>query len=189
MGIKAALTILSVLIGCLAHTAANAAADARPKDSPAKGEKSCSIGQLTSEFLERQHDDAVAKAGVHFYMKTSSYLRFSVSRSGAITVSIAEDTFPGSKFYFLIDGKRYAGEAHYQLPLDQKALSALKQDKQIDFTYTGWPDRNEMSRQDIFSGFTKAYDECLAFLGGKPKPARSTATTPQGGPVSLLPKN
>jgi hypothetical protein len=159
--VAAAMAIGSLLIS---PAPVFAAADARPRSSPAKGTKDCVIGQYTSEHLEKQHKDAVAKAGVQFYMKTSSYLKFSVQKSGSVNVSIAEDTYPGSKFYFMIDGKRYSGEARYQLPLDATALAALKAEKLIQFTYTDWPHRTEISRDDVFSGFSKAYDECRQFL-------------------------
>jgi hypothetical protein len=63
----------------------------------------------------------------------------------------------------MIDGVRYSSDAKYQLRLDTKALTALKQDKLIDFTYTTWPYRNEVSRKDVFSDFANAFDECLKF--------------------------
>jgi hypothetical protein len=160
------MKVTTAVIGLLLlwSTQAYAVADARPRSSPAKGTKDCVIAQSTSEHLTKRHEDAVAKARVHFYMQTSSYLKFSVQKSGSVNVSIAEDTYPGSKFYFMIDGKRYSGEARYQLPLDAAALAALKADKLIQFTYTDWPHRTEISRDDIFSEFTKAYDECRKFL-------------------------
>ncbi|MCP1765550.1 hypothetical protein [Bradyrhizobium japonicum] len=156
----AALALLT-----MAPQIANASSEARPRTAPAKGTRECLIAQVQSEFLSAKHEDDVRRAGVPFYAKTMSYLKFRVLPSGAITVSIAEDTYPGSTFYFMVAGKRYSGQSQYQLPLDGNALAALKQDKLIDFTYTTWPHRNEVSRQDIFSGFAKAYDECRAFFG------------------------
>jgi hypothetical protein len=154
---------------------ASASSEARPRTAPAKGTKECVIAQSRSEFLSARHEDNVRKAGVTFYEKTTSYLKFRVLPSGVITVSITEDTYPGSKFYFMVAGKRYSGQSQYQLPLDGNALAALKQDKLIDFTYTTWPYKNEVSRQDIFSGFATAYDECRSFLGNGSTKANTQA--------------
>jgi hypothetical protein len=168
LGIVALCAALGVHI-----TAADASSEARPRTAPAKGTKECLIAQVESEFLSAKHEEDVRKSGVNFYAQTMSYLKFRVLPSGSITVSIAEDTYPGSSFYFMIAGKRYSGQSQYQLPLDGNALAALRQDKLIDFTYTMWPDRHEVSRQDVFSDFGKAYDECRSFFGVAPRSAKS----------------
>jgi hypothetical protein len=157
------VSVYAVLLVALAGPAA-AKSEARKIDAPAKGAKSCVIDQIDSEFLQQLHKETSQRLGVKFYMKTSSYLKFRVLPSGALSVSIAEDTYPGSRFYFMVDGSRYSGDARYQIALDSKAAMALKQDKPVDFTYTIWPYRNEVSRKDVFSGFTAAYDECRAYL-------------------------
>lgn len=168
MGIKTALAVACLL--SFASVEAEAKASAQPKSAPAKGENSCLVKQYTSEYLTREHEAAKAKAGIPFYMQTSSYLTFKVMKSGTVLVAMSETTYPGGTVYLMIDGKRYSSRSNTWIQLDAPALAALKQDKLIDFTYPHWPDRNEISRKDIFSGFTAAYDECLMFLGGKPKP-------------------
>lgn len=173
---------IATLASILTSASAYGSADARTRTSPAKGTKDCVISQSASEYLEQKYQEIKATAGVPFYMKKSSYMKFTVLRSGGVNVSIAENTYPGSKFYFMIDGKRYSGDARYQLPLDAKAVAALRADKLINFTYTGWPDRNEMSREDIFAGFSAAYTECLTFLGAGSK------TQPAFAPISLTPR-
>jgi hypothetical protein len=145
-------------------TSACARADAEPKSSPAKGTKECLIGQPRSEFVAERHAEVVRKMGVKFYEPMTSRLKFRVLKSGSVTVSITDDVFPGTKVYFMVGGKRYAGGARQQLRLDGHALTALKQDQPIDFTYTIWPYRNEVNRKDAFSGFAAAYDECRRYL-------------------------
>lgn len=159
------------------------------KDAPAKGEKSCVISQLTSEFLERRKDELHANSRVKFYVQTMSSLKFSVKRNGSIAVSVVEDKYPGTRVYFMVDGKRYVGDAGYQLPLDSHALTALKQEKQVDFTYTAWPDRNEISRQDVFSDFAKAHTDCVEYLGGKVAPSKKAKSDAETKPLDLSPKN
>lgn len=153
------------------------------KELPAKGERQCRVAQLTSPFLEAEHLAANAKAGIAFYMQTSSYVKFRVLLSGALLVAMSEQTYPGSKFYFMIDGKRYSGPSASYLQLDPHAVAALKSEKPFDFTYTDWPDRTEISRKDVFAGFSKALDECLVFLGGKSRGSRANVV-----PLSLSPK-
>ena len=137
----------------------HAAASAVPRESPAKGEKSCLIKQYTSEYLERWAAEQRAKArGLHFYVKTSSYLTFKVMRSGTLGITVNEDTYPGSTQYFMIDGRRFSSRASHWAEIDSVALAALKVDKLIDFTYVDWPHRSEISRKDVFSGFAKAYE-------------------------------
>jgi hypothetical protein len=154
------------------------------KELAAKGERQCRIAQFTSPYLDAEHRAAEAKAGVPFYMQTMSYLKFRVLKSGAIMVAMSEDIYPGSTFYFLIDGKRYSGPAKYYLQLDARALAALKQDKLFDFTYTNWPYRNEINRKDIFTGFSRAYDDCLAFLSGRGGDARAAAAPLEPKPTA-----
>lgn len=173
MGIKAA--VAAAIVAMAIPNAASAKASANVTSSPAKGETKCLIKQLTSEYLTKEHEAAKAKAGISFYMQTMSYLTFRVQKSGAVLVAMNEDIYPGSTFYFMIDGKRYSGRAGYYVQLDSPALNALRQDKLIDFTYTHWPYRNEISRKDVFSGFSAAYDECLLAFGRKPKPAKPAA--------------
>lgn len=181
MGTKATLAaVISLLVG---NSSANASAFAETKSSTAKGEKTCLIKQLTSEYLEKEAAEAKARAGISFYVKTSSYLTFKVQKSGTAMIAVNEDTFPGSTVYFMIDGKRFSSPSGLYAQLNAPALAALRQDKLIDFTYTGWPDRHEISRKDVFRGFTKAFDDCLTFLGGKPKAQDANA------PISLQPKN
>jgi hypothetical protein len=163
--------LLGVAAIALVPSAAVAEASAQTKTSPAKGEKSCLIKQYNSEYLERYAAEQKAKAGISFYIKTTSYIAFNVLRTGAVAITMSEDTYPGSTEYFMIEGRRYSTRSGSWAALDPAALAALKQDKLIDFTYALWPERNEVSRKDVFSGFTKAYDECIAFLTGKPGPA------------------
>lgn len=183
MGFKATLAFACIITIAATH-GIHAAASAEPRSSPAKGDHRCVIKQHSSEYLVREHELAKAQTGVSFYMQTMSYLAFKVLKSGAVLVSMKEDVYPGSNFYFMIDGKRYSGPASHYVQLDSFALSALKQDRLIDFTYTNWPYRNEISRKDIFSGFSQAYEECLTFLGGKPKPPN-----PFPAPIGTPPKN
>lgn len=190
MGTKATLALLL----CLASSGEGfAAATAQVTSSPAKGETKCVIKQHRSEYLTTQHEIAKMRAGIPFYMQTMSYLNFRVLKSGALLVGMNEDTYPGSTFYFMINGKRYSGRASYYIQLDTAALSALRKDELIDFTYTHWPNRNEISRKDIFSGFSIAYDECLLAFGKRPKRAAPVTTiapaNEDGEETEAKPKN
>ena len=97
-----------------------------------------------------------------------------------------DDTYPGSMQYFMIDGRRFSSRSGYYADLNAAAVAALKQDPIIDFTYTDWPYRNEISRKDVFSGFAKAYDDCVRFLGGdRSKPSSNPPRSPP--PAAPLP--
>lgn len=141
------------------------AAEVQKSSPPAKGTKSCVISQWESPFLKERHERDRRSSGVPFYARTSSEIKFSVLKGGSLTVSVVADAYPGTKIYFLIGGKRYSGSQRFQLPLDKAALASLRRDEKINFTYTSWPYRTEMNREDIFSGFSRAYDECRSFMG------------------------
>jgi hypothetical protein len=182
LGLKATLAFCAIMAASQAHADASAVM----KESPAKGEKTCVIKQYTSEYLKRQADAASTAAGIKVYVPTSSHIAFQVLSSGRVGIAVSEDTFPGSTQYFMIDGKRFSARSGRVAELDSAAIAALKQDKLIDFTYVDWPYRSEISRKDIFTRFAKAYDECLAFLAGRPKGSRPQADS---RPLSLAPKN
>lgn len=164
MGTQTTL-ITALFTFCTSH--ALAGSNAWPEHSPAKGEKKCTISQLESEFLTNYYNRAFGNISANrpaLGLKAGSALVFRVYKNGRLTVSFSRDTYPGSKLYVLVDGKRYIGDANRQLPLDARAIAALKQDKLIDYTYTGWPGRDENNMQDIFAGFAEAYEKCVAFM-------------------------
>jgi hypothetical protein len=95
---------------------------------------------------------------------TVSIVQVNVLSSGAVQISVREDTYPGSTVYFLIDEKRYSGRADLWLKIDAHALAALKAEKKIDTVWTKWPYRREINDADVLAGFTKSYEDCLIHM-------------------------
>lgn len=150
-------------------------ASAEKRSFPAKGEKTCTINQYASAHLN---------ALGHTSSRTLP--RVSVDKNGSISMSLAEDTYPGSKIYLLIDGHRYSGLERFYIPLDKTALAALKAEKVIEFTYTNWPYRRDINGSDVLEDFASAYDDCLIFLGS-PAAKRPNDAGAKSGPLNLQP--
>lgn len=151
---RAPATAVLVCLSALSIANANAAS-ADKRSFPAKGTKSCKITQYGSKYQAEKGNP-----------NTRTLPRPTVNKNGSVEMGFAEDLFPGTKLYFLIGGKRYAGPAGYMLPLDKAAVDALKKDPVIQFTFTRWPYRNEINGSDVIEGFDAAYQDCLAFMKG-----------------------
>ncbi len=135
------------------------------RSSPARGTETCFVKQITSAYLTRQRINAERETGGYvptgltdFYVK--------VERDGTARISVNEDTYPGTKQFFLIAGRRYAGPEDEYIRLDAPAVAALHAEQVVQFSWTDWPYGSEHNGADILAGFTSAYNECLAFLRG-----------------------
>lgn len=139
---------------------APAVAFADKQSSPAKGTKTCHVRQYTSAHLESLRAAENAKYGMSTIPYTSD-LFARVWADGKVGLAVSEDTYPGSKAYFLAGGKRYSGDGDGYVTVPAKAAGEL-----VQFTYTSWPYGSEISREDQLGGWDAAYAECLAFLRG-----------------------
>jgi hypothetical protein len=158
-----------ILTGCAAVPPAPAAAPSLPAtqinqaeptafaekvESPARGTRTCRVKQYTSHFRKREGlglgDTAL---GVQV-----------IVQKGQSYIGLAEDIYPGSTVYFLIDGHRYSGRAGRGIPLDSTGLAALKKDPVIDVSWRNWPYGHEANSKEVLEGFSKAYADCLSFL-------------------------
>jgi len=82
-----------------------------------------------------------------------------VYQDGTVGLAVNEDTYPGTNAYFLVDGKRYSGDGDGYVKVPAAAAGGL-----VQYTYTNWPYRNEVNREDVLGGWDAAYAECVAFL-------------------------
>jgi hypothetical protein len=87
--------------------------------SPAKGEYTCTI---------RQHPKG---------------LSLRVNQNGTVGITVRHETYPGTRIYFLIDGRRYSGPEGTFVPLDQHAIEALKRGAVVDYAWQAWPSNRE----------------------------------------------
>lgn len=122
------------------------------KDNPAKGTKTCTVNQITSNYLKANGDGY-----------GSSILFADVNRDGSIGLAVTEDTYPGTKAYFLVDGHRYSGDGENYVTVPAAAMIA---ESVVSYTYTDWPYGGDHSGEDVLGKFKAAYDDCLAFLRG-----------------------
>lgn len=136
---------------------------AEKKNSEARGTKSCHVKQWQSAYLARKRIDTVTRTVSH-YSSDMSDVFVRVYANGRVGIAVTEDTYPGTNAYFLIAGKRYSADGDSYASLDSHALDALKRDEVIKFSWTNWPYRNEVNREDVLAGFKQAYDDCLGFL-------------------------
>lgn len=144
--------ILAVLAMTIAAPAA-AATGVEKKTFPAKGTKSCRIGQWGGSYQTAKGNPSVR-----------TLPRPYVQRDGSVQMGFAEDLFPGSKVYYLIGDKRYVGDASHLVPIDRKGVQELKKGALIQYTFTRWPHRNEINGADIIDDFAVHYDDCAAFM-------------------------
>ncbi|MGM4906292.1 hypothetical protein AB8B21_05555 [Tardiphaga sp. 866_E4_N2_1] len=154
MGLKANLGA-SLMMACMAVATADQAnaASADKRSFPAKGTKTCRITQYSSKYQSEKGNPS-----------TRTLPRPSVNKNGSVDMGFAEDLYPGTKLYFLIDGRRYVGPAGYKVGLDKRAVEALKKDPVVQYTFTRWPYRNELNGADVIEGFDAAYQDCLQFM-------------------------
>lgn len=166
---SSAVKVIASVIGVLAifPSAAAAGIFVDKRDHQAKGTKTCTIEQMSGSYLEKQGNP---------YRKSP---KLRVEKDGGVLIAAGEETYPGTKVYFLIAGHRYSGDAGYFTRLDRSAVDALRKQALLQFTFTRWPSRTEISVDDIIDGFEKAYNECRQFLGGAANPL---------GPVSIAPR-
>lgn len=164
MGLKAALTVSTLLLLSISECSAKAFADKR--DAPAKGTKTCRVMQFESAARKAEAEQINSRLTHKIAYPSPSIVTVRVNRDGSIAFGLREDTYPGSKSYFMIAGKRFSGTAPYYVPVDSHALAALRRDQRIDFTWTNWPYRSEISSHDVIENFSAAYDDCLKFLRG-----------------------
>lgn len=144
----------------------NSVSTAEMETSEARGTKSCHIKQYTSAHLAKKRIDPATHTVSH-YASDMSDVFVRVYKNGTVGIAVSEDTYPGTNAYFLIDGKRYIADGDNYAPLDHKATEALKKDAIIKFSWTNWPYRNEINKDDIIAGFEKSYRQCVDFLNGK----------------------
>ena len=160
------LPFLLLLAGCssaaatLQPTVAKAppVAYADKESSPAKGTKTCHVRQLESAHLDQLRAGEQAKFG----MSTQPYISELFAKvwpDGSVGLAVNEDTYPGTDAYFLVGGKRYSGDGDGYVKVPASAAGGV-----VQYTYTSWPYRSEISREDAFGGWEAAYQECLAFL-------------------------
>jgi hypothetical protein len=79
-----------------------------------------------------------------------------------LTAITGDGLYPGSTVYLSVDGERFSGEERIELTED--LLAALKNGERVFISWSPWPwgDRRETSVS--LSGFSTAYDKCLANL-------------------------
>lgn len=153
------VVVVFTIVGYLASaSSALATAGADKRSSPAKGTKSCKISQYDSKYIAE-----------HGNITAFTLPRPFVHKDGSVEMGLADETYPGTRVYYLIAGHRYSGDAGYMVPLDRVAVEALKKDPVIHFTFSRWPYRAEINGTDIIEGFQAAYKDCLLFLNS-PKP-------------------
>lgn len=136
---------------------------AEKQESEARGKKSCHVKQYQSAYLASKRIDQVNKTVSH-YATDMSDVFVRVYKNGSAGIAVTEDTYPGTNAYFLIGGKRYSDDGDNYASLDSRAIEALKRDEVIKFSWTNWPYRNEVNREDVLAGFRNSYDQCVDFL-------------------------
>jgi hypothetical protein len=144
----------------------NSVSTAEMKTSEARGTKTCHIKQYTSAHLAKKRIDPATKT-VSYYGTDMSDVFVRVYKDGLAGIAVTEDTYPGTNAYFLINGNRYVADGDSYASLDRKAIDALKKDPVIKFSWTNWPYRNEVNRDDVIAGFSNSYQKCVDFLNGK----------------------
>lgn len=147
----------------------NSVSTAEMETSEARGTKTCHIRQYTSAHLAKKRIDTTTKT-VRYYASDMSDVFVRVYRDGSAGIAVTDDTYPGTNAYFLIDGKRYVADGDNYASLDRKAIDALRADPIIKFSWTNWPYRNEVNKDDAIAGFSKSYQQCVDFLNGKNHP-------------------
>lgn len=96
----------------------------------------------------------------------SSEVRVRILPNGKAEIAAAADTYPGSKFYVLVGGKRLSGKSDRYLPLSAAQVASLEREEPFAYTYTNWPYGSEISGEDAIAGFATARAKCVEFLGG-----------------------
>lgn len=147
------LALLALLV---ANSGEAEAASADKRSSPAKGTKTCKISQYDSKYIAE-----------HGNLTAYTLPRPSVNKDGSVEMGFADQTYPGTKVYYLIGTHRYSGDAGYMVRIDGAGVEALKKDPVIQFTFSRWPYRTEINGSDVIEGFAAAYDDCLKFLKSK----------------------
>lgn len=139
-----------------------AAAMAEKHDSPARGTRTCYVKQYQSEYLDAARAAEVARYGMSTQPDVSAlYAR--IGKGGSVGLSVAEDTYPGTRIYFRVGGKSYSGRADRFVAVPAAALMG---GQPVQYSYTGWPYGNDVDGEDALGGFAAAYADCRAFLGG-----------------------
>lgn len=142
-----------------AVTAPPPAAFADKDSSPAKGTKTCHVRQYTSAHLEQLRAAEEARFNGMSTVPYTSDIFAKVWPDGSVGLAVNEDVYPGTDAYFLVGGKRYSGDGDGYVKVPAADAGGL-----VQYTYTNWPYRNEVSREDQFGDWDAAYAECLAFL-------------------------
>ena len=132
---------------------------ANPVSSPARGTKKCTITQIWSGYKMRKAGAASPHSEKH-----SSHFMAHVFKDGSVGLAVSASTYPGSKVYFRLGGKRYTGDARHYVKMNRAALDALKSDQVVQFSWKDWPYGSEENDEDVLTGFSAAYDKCAAFL-------------------------
>lgn len=148
--------VVLATIGLAMTVPALASSSADKQSSPAKGTKTCKISQYDSKYIAE-----------HGNLTAFTLPRPYVHKDGSVEMGLADETYPGTKVYYLIGGHRYSGNAGYMVPIDRAAVEALKKDPVIQFTFSRWPYRAEINGADVIEGFDAAYRDCLQFLNGR----------------------
>jgi hypothetical protein len=144
----------------------NAVSSADMETSEARGTKTCHVKQYTSAYLAKQRINVTTRTVSH-YATDMSDVFVRVYKNGSAGIAVSEDTYPGTNAFFLIDGKRYVADGDSYASLDKQGIDALKKDSIIKFSWTNWPYRNEVNREDIIAGFEKSYNDCVNFLNSR----------------------
>jgi hypothetical protein len=128
------------------------------QSSPAKGTKSCTIQQMTSEYLGAKYQADLKQYG--YGAQQTAPIVVNVKKGGGVSMQVIADTFPQTRSYFMIAGHRYAGRGAVTVP-----LGPLLKEQLVQFTYTSWPEDQDFNGEDVLSGFAAAYADCVKFLG------------------------
>ena len=131
--LRAMRPLLCAVLLLVLLTPAYAAAITEQHSSPAKGTRTCYIRQYDSEHLKALRAAETAKFGMTT-VPSDSEIYARVSKGGGVALGISQDTYPGTRAYFLVDGHRYSGTGWVSVPAD-----ALVKEKLVQFTYTSWP--------------------------------------------------
>jgi hypothetical protein len=150
------MKVIAAVIGFLTMISpALAASGADKQSSPAKGTRTCKISQYDSKYIAN-----------HGNLTAFTLPRPFVHKDGSVEMGLADETYPGTKVYYLIGDHRYSGQAGYMVPIDRAGVDALKKDPVIQFTFSRWPYRAEINGADVIEGFDASYKDCLKFLNG-----------------------
>jgi len=116
------------------------------KNSPARGNKTCTIRQ--------KHGGG-------------TNIQIRVYPNGTVGIGVREDMYPGTSTFFLINGKRYSGSQAYYVSLDSAAITALQRQSPIDYSWNDWPYKTEHNQKTIVARFSELFSDCKTFYSSR----------------------